>query len=118
MADASLQVSIAPPAVSVVTHCERELMTNRRLQDRLREHAKAFDSLLSLIPAKMYYGEDTSVRLTSHNNRQPLLQTVRCGSLSSCSMDRRNIIAHALYRTNGKRRSRPRLRRKPRNEAN
>lgn len=33
------------------------------LQDRLRDHAKAFDGLLSLIPAKMYYGEDTSVRL-------------------------------------------------------
>ncbi|PNP39128.1 hypothetical protein TGAMA5MH_08980 [Trichoderma gamsii] len=30
------------------------------LQDRLRDHAKAFDGLLSLIPAKMYYGEDTS----------------------------------------------------------
>ncbi|KAL7965135.1 SURF6 domain-containing protein [Trichoderma sp. SZMC 28014] len=28
--------------------------------DRLRDHAKAFDGLLSLIPAKMYYGEDTS----------------------------------------------------------
>ncbi|KAM0261311.1 hypothetical protein ACHAQJ_002342 [Trichoderma viride] len=29
-------------------------------KDRLRDHAKAFDGLLSLIPAKMYYGEDTS----------------------------------------------------------
>ncbi|KAL2752238.1 hypothetical protein ACRALDRAFT_1078257 [Sodiomyces alcalophilus JCM 7366] len=35
-------------------------MTDSSLQDRLREHAKAFDGLLSLIPAKMYYGEDTS----------------------------------------------------------
>ncbi|KAL2117523.1 hypothetical protein VTJ04DRAFT_7183 [Mycothermus thermophilus] len=34
--------------------------TDTSLQDRLREHAKAFDGLLSLIPAKMYYGEDTS----------------------------------------------------------
>lgn len=32
-----------------------------KLQERLREHAKAFDGLLSLIPAKVYYGEDTSV---------------------------------------------------------
>lgn len=31
------------------------------LQERLRDHAKAFDGLLSLIPSKMYYGEDTSV---------------------------------------------------------
>lgn len=30
------------------------------MSDRLRDHAKAFDGLLSLIPAKMYYGEDTS----------------------------------------------------------
>ena len=30
------------------------------MQERLRDHAKAFDGLLSLIPAKMYYGEDTS----------------------------------------------------------
>ncbi|KAI9878466.1 MAG: hypothetical protein M1830_000800 [Pleopsidium flavum] len=30
------------------------------LEDRLRSHAKAFDGLLQLIPAKYYYGEDTS----------------------------------------------------------
>ncbi|ROT42753.1 SURF6-domain-containing protein [Sodiomyces alkalinus F11] len=35
-------------------------MADSSLQDRLREHAKAFDGLLSLIPAKMYYGEDNS----------------------------------------------------------
>lgn len=32
-------------------------------QERLRSHAQAFDGLLSLIPAKYYYGEDTSVRI-------------------------------------------------------
>lgn len=31
-------------------------------QDRLKSHADAFNGLLSLIPAKLYYGEDTSVR--------------------------------------------------------
>ncbi|KUJ10659.1 SURF6-domain-containing protein [Mollisia scopiformis] len=35
-------------------------MAESSLQDRLREHAAAFDGLLSLIPAKFYYGEDTS----------------------------------------------------------
>ncbi|MCJ1467267.1 hypothetical protein MMC07_005891, partial [Pseudocyphellaria aurata] len=30
------------------------------LEDRLRNHAKAFDGLLELIPAKFYYGEDTT----------------------------------------------------------
>lgn len=36
-------------------------LTRTCLQDRLRDHSEAFDSLLSLIPAKLYYGEDTSV---------------------------------------------------------
>lgn len=31
----------------------------------MRDHSEAFDSLLSLIPAKLYYGEDTSVRVSS-----------------------------------------------------
>ncbi|KAK3319824.1 surfeit locus protein 6-domain-containing protein [Cercophora scortea] len=35
-------------------------MADSSLQERLRGHAKAFDGLLSLIPAKMYYGEDVS----------------------------------------------------------
>ncbi|KFY73957.1 hypothetical protein V499_05969 [Pseudogymnoascus sp. VKM F-103] len=35
-------------------------MADSSLQDRLRDHAKAFDGLLSLIPAKYYYGEDNS----------------------------------------------------------
>lgn len=30
-------------------------------QDRLRSHAESFNGLLELIPAKLYYGEDTSV---------------------------------------------------------
>ncbi|KAJ9504062.1 hypothetical protein H2202_000118 [Exophiala xenobiotica] len=30
------------------------------LEERLKSHARAFDSLLSLIPAKLYYGEDVS----------------------------------------------------------
>lgn len=32
-----------------------------KYQERLRSHAQAFDGLLSLIPAKYYYGEDNSV---------------------------------------------------------
>ncbi|KAG0647371.1 Ribosome biogenesis RRP14 [Hyphodiscus hymeniophilus] len=35
-------------------------MAESSLQDRLRDHAKAFDGLLSLIPAKVYYGKDTT----------------------------------------------------------
>ncbi len=36
-------------------------LTNNRLQDRLRGYAKSFDGLMSLIPAKDYYGGDTTV---------------------------------------------------------
>lgn len=32
------------------------------MQERLRSHAQAFDGLLSLIPAKYYYGDDNTVR--------------------------------------------------------
>ncbi|KUI58224.1 Ribosomal RNA-processing protein 14 [Cytospora mali] len=35
-------------------------MTDTSLKDRLRDHSEAFDSLLSLIPAKLYYGEEQS----------------------------------------------------------
>lgn len=31
-------------------------------QDRLKSHARAFDGLLELIPAKIYHGEEISVR--------------------------------------------------------
>lgn len=35
-----------------------------QVQERLRSHAQAFDGLLSLIPAKYYYGDDNSVCAT------------------------------------------------------
>lgn len=35
-------------------------MAESSLEERLREHAKSFDSLLSLIPAKLYYGGDAT----------------------------------------------------------
>ncbi|RKF74594.1 Ribosomal RNA-processing protein 14 [Golovinomyces cichoracearum] len=35
-------------------------MADNSLKDRLLGHAKSFDGLLSLIPAKLYYGEDNS----------------------------------------------------------
>ncbi|KAK1638887.1 surfeit locus protein 6-domain-containing protein [Colletotrichum phormii] len=44
-------------------------MAESTLQDRLREHSKAFDGLLSLIPAKMYYGEDNSHQGSLHEER-------------------------------------------------
>ncbi|KAJ6783990.1 hypothetical protein PWT90_06901 [Aphanocladium album] len=43
-------------------------MSEASLQDRLRDHAKAFNGLLSLIPAKQYYGEDTSLLNTTHTD--------------------------------------------------
>jgi hypothetical protein len=60
MADTALQVSAGSRSVPEVK--VRRLIPVFLYQERLRDHAKAFDGLLSLIPAKMYYGEDTSVR--------------------------------------------------------
>ena len=50
---------------------ELEVMKNRfwvsansdNVEERLQRHARSFDGLLSLIPAKLYYGEDVSVRM-------------------------------------------------------
>ncbi|EWC47995.1 hypothetical protein DRE_02877 [Drechslerella stenobrocha 248] len=35
-------------------------MSEKDIEDRLRSHAKAFDSLLNLIPAKLYFSQDNS----------------------------------------------------------
>ncbi|KAK6524608.1 hypothetical protein TWF281_011511 [Arthrobotrys megalospora] len=35
-------------------------MSEKDIEDRLRSHAKAFDSLLNLIPAKLYFTQDNS----------------------------------------------------------
>lgn len=37
------------------------LAANVELQSRLRGHARAFEGLMSLIPAKEYYGKDESI---------------------------------------------------------
>jgi hypothetical protein len=34
---------------------------NGKLQERLKSHARAFEGLMSLIPAKDYYGKDESI---------------------------------------------------------
>lgn len=41
--------------------CPVSVHANIDAQERLLSHARAFDGLLSLIPAKLYYGEDVSV---------------------------------------------------------
>jgi hypothetical protein len=68
--------------------CERQCQTQVRPlilvlhQERLRDHAKAFDGLLSLIPAKMYYGEDTSVRCLYPPSSRPTAWAPHWHSLS------------------------------------
>ena len=47
--------------VSIERYPASKIVTEESFQERLRDHAKSFDGLLSLIPAKIYYGEDTSV---------------------------------------------------------
>ncbi|EGY19161.1 hypothetical protein VD0002_g35 [Verticillium dahliae] len=67
-------------------------MTDSSLQDRLRDHAKAFDGLLSLIPAKMYYGEDTSPQDQWNRKKQTKAEAkaARMGKLDPDSDRNRN----------------------------
>ncbi|KAG7118825.1 Ribosomal RNA-processing protein 14 like [Verticillium longisporum] len=65
-------------------------MTDSSLQDRLRDHAKAFDGLLSLIPAKMYYGEDTSDQWNRKKQTKAEAKAARMGKLDPDSDRNRN----------------------------
>ncbi|KAM0552007.1 hypothetical protein ACHAPJ_008117 [Fusarium lateritium] len=65
-------------------------MAEASLQDRLRDHAKAFDGLLSLIPAKMYYGEDTSEQWNKKKQTKEEAAAARRGKLDPDSELNRN----------------------------
>ncbi|KAM0427230.1 hypothetical protein ACHAPT_007660 [Fusarium lateritium] len=65
-------------------------MAESSLQDRLRDHAKAFDGLLSLIPAKMYYGEDTSNQWNKKKQTKQEAAAARRGKLDPDSELNRN----------------------------
>ncbi|KAM6518152.1 hypothetical protein FSOLCH5_006921 [Fusarium solani] len=65
-------------------------MAESSLQDRLRDHAKAFDGLLSLIPAKMYYGEDTSNQWSKKKQTKQEAAAARRGKLDPDSDLNRN----------------------------
>jgi hypothetical protein len=72
------------PAISL-----RLGITNDYLQDRLREHAKSFDGLLSLIPAKVYYGEDTTVRASPPPCSITIMLMKHSGSMEEEETDQR-----------------------------
>ncbi|KAF4979573.1 hypothetical protein FZEAL_4243 [Fusarium zealandicum] len=65
-------------------------MAEASLQDRLRDHAKAFDGLLSLIPAKIYYGEDTSDQWNKKKQTKQEAAAARRGKLDPDSELNRN----------------------------
>ncbi|UNI17391.1 hypothetical protein JDV02_003733 [Purpureocillium takamizusanense] len=65
-------------------------MAEASLQDRLRDHAKAFDGLLSLIPAKMYYGEDNSDQWQRKKQTKQEAAAARRGKLDPDSELNRN----------------------------
>ncbi|KAK4124598.1 SURF6-domain-containing protein [Parathielavia appendiculata] len=65
-------------------------MTDTALQERLRDHAKAFDGLLSLIPAKMYYGEDTSDQWRKKKQTKDQARAAKRGKLDPDSELNRN----------------------------
>ncbi|KJZ72415.1 hypothetical protein HIM_08218 [Hirsutella minnesotensis 3608] len=65
-------------------------MADSSLQDRLRDHAKAFDGLLSLIPAKTYYGEDNSDQWKKKKQTKQEAAAARRGKLDPDSELNRN----------------------------
>ncbi|KAK4242865.1 ribosomal RNA-processing protein 14 [Achaetomium macrosporum] len=65
-------------------------MEDTSLQERLRDHAKAFDGLLSLIPAKMYYGEDTSDQWRKKKQTKDQARAAKRGKLDPDSELNRN----------------------------
>ncbi|KAG5969625.1 hypothetical protein E4U58_001289 [Claviceps cyperi] len=65
-------------------------MAESSLKDRLRDHAKAFDGLLSLIPAKLYYGEDTSNQWNRKKQTKQEAAAARRGKLDPDSELNRN----------------------------
>lgn len=65
-------------------------MAESSLQDRLRDHSKAFDGLLSLIPAKMYYGEDNTDQWNRKKQTKAQAAAARRGKLDPDSELNRN----------------------------
>ncbi|KAK5995747.1 hypothetical protein PT974_04165 [Cladobotryum mycophilum] len=78
------------------------------LQDRLRDHAKAFDGLLSLIPAKMYYGEDNSDQWKKEKQTKQEAAAARRAKLDPDSALNRNAKEVMDERANNRRKVRQR----------
>ncbi|KAH6623508.1 hypothetical protein F5144DRAFT_595660 [Chaetomium tenue] len=79
------------PVQTVLTKANvRRLILARLHQERLRDHAKAFDGLLSLIPAKMYYGEDTSEQWKKKKQTKDEARAAKRGKLDPDSELNRN----------------------------
>ena len=69
MTELGLQVCALCP-LPARTGKKTDLSVNNYAQERLRDRPTSLDGLLSLIPAKIYYGEDTSVCGTHQSNRR------------------------------------------------
>ncbi|CAF3475287.1 hypothetical protein SNK05_012495 [Fusarium graminearum] len=65
-------------------------MAESSVKDRLRLQSNAFDGILSLIPAKMYYGEDTSDQWNKKKQTKEEAAAARRGKLDPDSELNRN----------------------------
>ncbi|KAL4723386.1 hypothetical protein ACLX1H_009882 [Fusarium chlamydosporum] len=65
-------------------------MAESSVKDRLRVQSNAFDGILSLIPAKMYYGEDTSDQWNKKKQTKEEAAAARRGKLDPDSELNRN----------------------------
>ncbi|KHO01065.1 ribosome biogenesis protein Rrp14-C [Metarhizium album ARSEF 1941] len=75
---------------SSLEHVVKSPPANQHAQDRLRDYSKAFDGLLSLIPAKVYYGGDTSDQWTKKKQTKKEAAAARRGKLDPDSELNRN----------------------------
>jgi hypothetical protein len=81
-------------------------MADTSLQDRLRDHAKAFDGLLSLIPAKMYYGEEKNDQWMKKKQTKDQAKAAKRGKLDPDSELNRSAKEELEERARNKRKLR------------
>ncbi|KAL8289298.1 hypothetical protein RB597_001072 [Gaeumannomyces tritici] len=78
-------------------------MADSDLQERLRESAKAFDGLLSLIPAQIYYGEGTNEQWKRTKQSKAEKKAAKLGKLDPDSEKNRTAMEVLEERARNKR---------------
>ncbi|KAK0749832.1 surfeit locus protein 6-domain-containing protein [Schizothecium vesticola] len=81
-------------------------MADSDLQERLRDYSHSFDSLMSLIPAKMYYGEEKSDQWKKKKQSKDQAKAAKMGKLDPDSELNRSAKEELEERARNKRKLR------------